>query len=555
MNRPWVALVGPELEENLSLRYLASSLRAAGFESQIFAFNDPSALPRLVEKICAADRAPLLVGLSMAFQWRAPDFLALAMGLRERGYQGHITAGGHFATFECESLLRDFPEVDSVCRHESEETLVELAQAVQRRVPFDSLKGLCVRDAEGKPRINDARATPNLSALPWPDRSGEPASCFAHRISPLVSTRGCYANCAFCCIAAWHEATTPGKRYRERPLEDVAEEMVAMQRERGIEIFVFHDDNFFLPGWRKNVDRFNKLADALEARGMGKFATVVKARPTDAHPEVFRILRDRLHCIRIYVGIETDADQGLDTLQRWANARHNRISMAIVKDLELYTCFNMLVFDPDTTVESFETNLEFMDAYAEHPFNFGRTELYAGTPLLTRMKAERRVRGDWLQWDYSLASVEVERLFRMSTDAFGPRNFGEQALANALMGLRFDIEVCRKFHADRFDERWLSESKDIVRALGKDSVRALRLIVDRVKTTADAKGDAAFAESLSPGLREVEAVLRERSRVLAEEVHKVIGQGESLTLLGIDKVATSLQRARPKGEAAIGGTP
>jgi hypothetical protein len=30
---PWIALVGPEFEENLSLRYLASSLAAAGFPS------------------------------------------------------------------------------------------------------------------------------------------------------------------------------------------------------------------------------------------------------------------------------------------------------------------------------------------------------------------------------------------------------------------------------------------------------------------------------------------------------------------------------------------
>jgi len=47
---------------------------------------------------------------------------------------------------------------------------------------------------------------------------------------------------------------------------------------------------------------------------MRNFATVVKARPTDVDPEVFAILKHRLKCIRVYVGIETDADQGLRTL-------------------------------------------------------------------------------------------------------------------------------------------------------------------------------------------------------------------------------------------------
>ena len=35
------------------------------------------------------------------------EMLAVAMGLREGGYRGHITAGGHFATFAAEDLLRD----------------------------------------------------------------------------------------------------------------------------------------------------------------------------------------------------------------------------------------------------------------------------------------------------------------------------------------------------------------------------------------------------------------------------------------------------------------
>jgi hypothetical protein len=36
----------------------------------------------------------------------------------------------------------------------------------------------------------------------------------------------------------------------------------------------------------------------------------VKARPTDVDPVVFDILKHRLHCIRVYIGVETDADRG-----------------------------------------------------------------------------------------------------------------------------------------------------------------------------------------------------------------------------------------------------
>ena len=42
----------------------------------------------------------------------------------------------------------------------------------------------------------------------------------------------------------------------------------------------------------------------------------------------------------------------------------------------------LLMFDPDTTLDSVRKNLVFFEYAAELPFNFGRVELYAGTPLL-----------------------------------------------------------------------------------------------------------------------------------------------------------------------------
>ena len=266
-------------------------------------------------------RAPLVVGLS-CLPWRAPDFLALAVALREEA-TGPSHHGRHFATFAAEELLRDFPELDSVCRQEAEETLPALCRALVEGAPWRDIPGMVSRDAAGTTVTAPLPATPDLAALPWPARTGDPARCFDHGIAPLVSSRGCYANCTFCCIAAWHEQTLPGKRYRLRDPRDVAAEMAAMQRERGIEIFVFHDDNFFIPNHGKSLERLHALADAIEAEGMGPFATVVKARPNDVTPEVFRVLCERLRCIRCYVGIQTDADQGLVTLRRWGRSNQN----------------------------------------------------------------------------------------------------------------------------------------------------------------------------------------------------------------------------------------
>jgi anaerobic magnesium-protoporphyrin IX monomethyl ester cyclase len=543
---PWVALVGPELEENLSLRYLAASLAAAGFESRILAYNSDADFAPVLTAITAAAEPPFAVGLSLAFQWRAPDFLALAVALREEGYSGHITAGGHFATFAAADLLRDFPALDSICRQESESTIVGLCRALVDGAAWHDLPGMVSRGADGGARFSELPALPDLGELAWPVRSGEPARCFDHAIAPIVSSRGCYANCTFCCIAAWHEQTLPGKRYRLREPGDVAAEMAAMQRDRGVQVFVFHDDNFFIPNHGKSLARLNALADAIEAEGVRDFATVVKARPGDVTPAVFQVLVDRLRCIRCYVGVETDADQGLITLRRWGKSSQNHRAIDVARQLGLFVCFNILMFDPDTTIDSVRKNLDFIEYAADYPFNFGRVELYAGTPLLARMQAEGRCRGDYLQWDYSLKTPEVQRFYELAMSCFLPRNFGEDALANTIQGMRFDLEIAKRFHPEAHDERLFRAGTALSRRLALDSVATLRTLADHVAATGGIldhrAGDQALVARIGARARAFEAAVRGEMLEIAAELHARVGRGVPLTYLG-DRVATPLQRA------------
>ncbi|MBI4578169.1 MAG: B12-binding domain-containing radical SAM protein [Planctomycetes bacterium] len=540
-----VVLVGPEEEENLSLRYLTAALERAGFVACILPFNSGDDLPRVLGAVVDRRAPPILVGVSLAFQWRAKDCLALVMALRDRGYAGHITAGGHFGTFAAEDLLADFPELDSICRHEAEATIVELARAVDAGGPFEHIAGLAVRDG-GSVVMNPVRRPQDLAALAWPDRRGEPPVCLGHRMAPLVGSRGCHADCAFCCIAAWHALADGGPRFRTRPVADIADEMAWLKRERGIDIFVFHDDNFFLPGHQRSLDRIDALADALDARDLGPIATVVKARPTDVTAEVFTALRDRLGCIRVFLGIENASAQGLRTLRRRVAEHENHEALRILDELGIYVCFNMLIFEPDATMEGLETNLKFMERYGDNPLNFGRVELYAGTTLLARMQAEGRCRGDYFGWDYDLASPEMQRVFRLAMSCFYPRNFAGDALANRLQTTRFDVEVARHFHPDVHDEAWLVEAKRLSRQLARDSAAALREIVEFVTRSLSQKqcgtgfqpvrfqgigigstpvrGAKPFVNELSQRLRRTEREIGDAAGRLEETIQTAVGR-------------------------------
>jgi radical SAM superfamily enzyme YgiQ (UPF0313 family) len=521
--RAWVALVGPEVEDNLGLRYLASALVEAGFDVEILPFNSQEDLPPVLEAILAARPAPVLVGVSLAFQWRALDVLALVVALGERGFAGHVTAGGHFGSLSRDELLRDFAELDSICCYEAEQTIVALARALVSGSPLDDVGGLAFRASDGSIEVPPIDGSPPLGELAWPDRRGEPTSCLGHGIAPLVASRGCYANCAFCCIAAWHKQAPPAERVRMRPVDDVAREMAWLQRDHGIDLFVFHDDDFFLPVRARSIERIEALGAALRAESVGPIGTVVKARPNDLDDEVLGAMKRELGLIRLFLGVETDATQGLRTLRRGVRQQQNHEAMARLAAHGVYVCFNLLVFDPDTTVEDLETNLQFMTRYADCPYNFGRVELYAGTPLLGRMQVEGRCRGDYLGWDYRLADEVMQRVFELFIRCFRPRNFAKGALANRLMGTRFDAEVCRRFHGDRYQARWLERSKELSRTLSLDSVSGLREIVAFAGQQETAQAARRFVAELSGRLRQTERDVLGGATALEGEIQGAVG--------------------------------
>ena len=522
----WIALVGPEVEENLSLRYLASSLAGAGYRAEILSFNSDRDFSRIVAVILA-EGAPFLVGLSLAFQHRAQDFLALAMALRERGYRGHLTAGGHFATFEAEALLRNFPELDSICRFEAEQTIVDLARTIATNSPLDEVAGLAFRRGGGV-AFTAARPLPELDQLSWPDRRGEPASCFGHAIMPLVGSRGCYGRCSFCCIAAWHELGGNGRRFRLRDVDVIADEMAEQHRLRGIEIFNFQDDNFFLPRPEASLERIHGLADALARRGMQRFATVVKARPNDVEPTVFAALVERLHCLRAYVGLETNVPTGLVTLGRGSSAEHNRRALDVVADLGLYIAFNILLFDPDTRLEDIARNVAFMRGVADYPFCVGRVELLAGTPILARMRKEGRCRGDFLRRDYRLLSPEVERAFHLFLRSMGARNLGDDSPVVRLWLLRFDVEAARFFHPAIYRDEWREQSVAVTRRLSLDTAEILETIVNHCASPESAVDDGLLGAALERRCRRLDALTAAEAQAIAEEMSAAVGRPASL---------------------------
>jgi len=515
-----IALIGSEHEENLSLRYLAAAVAADGIGAGIFPVNEPDDVERVVREVVAS--APFLVGISVPFQMNAPQALAIATRLREEGCAAHITVGGHFATFEYDNLLRDFPAIDSVVRHEGETTLRELCRRLQVGEAIAPLEGAVVRTAQGTVD-GGKRRIPPLDELPFPDRRGPPLGVMGIGVAPILGSRGCYADCSFCCIYAYAE-NADGARYRRRSPENIVAEMREEYERRGVRLFVFHDDNFFVPSREQNLARYRRLKELIDAAGLTGIALVIKCRPNDVTPELFTLLKS-MGLIRTYVGIETNSDEGIVSLNRRITSEDNRRALHTFRDLGIYHSFNVLIFDPEATLEGIRRNIDFMEEFAEVPFNFCRAEVYAGTPLKSILEAQGRLVGDYFAWGYAMREPRVELLFRIVVTAFASRNFKADGVANLNMGIRVDNEIVRHFHPDVWDDAWNRRVVDFSRRIGVDSVAALRSAFAFAQTVAldDHAGVKAFTLELSRRVARADLGFVTECKALRRELERRVG--------------------------------
>jgi anaerobic magnesium-protoporphyrin IX monomethyl ester cyclase len=507
-----VLLVGPDFEENLSIRYLISSLRAAGHAATFAAFDSPKDSDQVLAAVGGAD----LVGLSMCFQARAREFLALARALKTARPHLGIVAGGHYASCAARDLLTHHPEIDLVVLHEGERTLVEIADlGALSGERLASIRGIAYREGT-EVRVTAPRSmVQDLDTLPLPERSGRVRTQAGVPVAYLLGSRGCLGTCTYCCITTLHRLA-PGKCFRQRSPERVADEMAILYRERGIRQFVFHDDNFLVPSPARNHERFEELTLALERRGVRDIGLVIKCRPQDADPSVLRRLRD-MGLLRIFFGVETGTEAGLRCLNRKHTVAGSERTLDLCKSLGISAQFTIMTFHPDATLATVRADIAFMRRHAHQALNFCRAEIYAGTPLEQRMIAEGRARGDYLARVYALGDPSVDLLCNLWRRIFGPRCTDARGILNMAIGMNYRAAVLSRFYRRPGTRALVGRIEAFCQEVNTDSLDRFEALVEACAGRADLSEPAAERT-----VRDIAREEAESRAVLEPEAHAII---------------------------------
>lgn len=486
-----VLLVGAEEMENLGTRYLAAVLVQHSYSAEIVAFSMASDIDGIVQRVQVV--RPRLVGLSMTFQYRAREFLALAAKVRSVLPGVHITAGGHFATCAATDLLHDYPALDSVVRGEGEYTLLELVQKLDNPEAWSEIAGLAYRHAgevvENPPRPLIA----DLDSLPFPARTLPLPQCLGVGCAAILGSRGCYRDCAFCSIHAFYRVST-GKAQRFRSMPNLVDEMELLY-EQGVRFFFFNDDEWFPLGKARQA-RVAALQGELLQRRLDVIMSI-RCRADDVEEDLFRRLRDT-GVVAVYVGVESGSDRSLRFLNKRTTVAQNRRAMEVLDRLDMLAGFGMIFFDPESTVEDIRANIDFcreVTGAGQAFLSLGRLEMYAGTAILELFRRQGRLHGDYLAWDYTIADPRVEKLFRLVIATMSQRFYArdglarrcaeaytEQVVCKHLLGRWGDIGVDGQLHhiiarANAHSLAMLEEMLDFVR---HEDIRDTDIVNDRV---------------------------------------------------------------------------
>jgi radical SAM superfamily enzyme YgiQ (UPF0313 family) len=506
-----VLFIASEDEENLSVRYPAAALVKAGHKIEIAPFSNKEDTDRVLKQVQTFH--PDIIAISMAFQSRALPFFELIKVIRKKGFLGHLTVGGHFPTFEYRKILEAKVGINSVVRFEGEQALVELAEFMDGKREIGKVTNLVFwvgHKIIENPVIDHF---PDLDALPFPVRNDLPQERLGERFTTLIASRGCWHSaCSYCCIGAFHKQKH-GPRYALRSVENIAKEIAWLYHEQGVRLFQFHDDNFLLEKEDENIKRLDGLMAALEQEKVdyAKTAFLIKARPDSINEAiVFRL--KKLGVVGVFLGVENAHEDGLEELIRGSKVKDINRAFTLLARQKIIITYNLLIFHPDATLDQINANILFIKNHPGYPFDFGRAEVVAGSPLERRVIKDGLIKGNWPNWDYRIRDPSVEQMFRINLATFRHKDSGYGTLAHSLIALAYRAHVVWRLYPGPAAAQLNQETGELIM---KSNTFVLDHILKMYKLTAklvSKKDIDELAGSIKKGCSELSAEANELNK-------------------------------------------
>ena len=385
------------------IAYIAGALVHAGFHTRaIDMFAEKLTAVQVVER--AQRFAPDLIGMTVLTP-SAPTCEKLARMLREALPGVKIVWGGVHADVFAKDILRA-GTADFVVHHDGEDTIVELAQAMQAgERDFGRVDGLTWMDGS-EPVTNKTRALRrDLDSLPYPAWDLFPYHRygllpFADADKPVLTmtgSRGCPYRCDYCSLL--HS----GKVYRRRDPIKIVDEYEHLVDRYGVKQIGFVDPIFPLV-----IKDLKPLCEEMVARKLDQRCQWLSETRADRLDEDTCRMMYEGGCRRVLMGIESGVDMLLGNVNKNLTTEKVRWGVNNARKAGLQTVGLFMIGMPGETPEMTRETIEFAVDLDLDFAKFAITVPFPGSKLFEDQWQKTLFRDDWE--NYTTFNPDADRL-------------------------------------------------------------------------------------------------------------------------------------------------
>jgi len=279
------------------------------------------------------------------------EAIPFAKRIREEFPDTFMIWGGYFASNQQKVVLNS-GYVDFVINGPGDHAFPALIDALENNRPYELIKNLIYRTAEGKivktPK-EDLIDQSTLPRLPY-DKLDKFYSLekylgktyLGNRTLAYHSSMGCPFTCSFCAVVPIYEA-----RWKAKPADQVYADVRYIKDKWGADAIEFHDNNFFVS--EKRTAEFSRLIrnDNMIWWGEGRIDTIDKYKD-----ETLALMRES-GCKMIFFGAETGNDEILKKMDKGGtqSGAQIRAFAARMKKFDIIPEYSFVLGTPAETPE------------------------------------------------------------------------------------------------------------------------------------------------------------------------------------------------------------
>ncbi len=343
------------------IAYLATVLRKKGHDVVIYN-QDVYHWPESHLKNLLDNEEFDAIGVSVIagyYQYR--KLLNISAAINESKHRPFYMIGGHGPSPEPDFFIKK-TGADLVSIGEGEITISEIMEALARKRPFSSIRGIAYKENGKVIKTEPRPLIENIDEIDFPAWDLFPMDHYtllryfpslrnSERSLPVLSGRGCTFTCNFC--------YRMDKGFRPRSVESILEEVRILQKRYNVAGIAFSDELLM-----SSEQRTLEICEGILKSGL-KFTWDCNGRLNYAKPNVLKLMK-KAGCTFINYGIESLDQNALNAMKKALTVKMIHEGIQNTLEVGINPGFNVIFGNISETRESLRRGVDFLLKYDDH---------------------------------------------------------------------------------------------------------------------------------------------------------------------------------------------